>query len=299
MVELPEVVIRKVAAIGAEAWLAALPELVDGLLADWELEIDRVLEGGSEALVATVTGVDGAPAVLKVLIPRDGTLPTEEIRVLRHADGRGCVALLRDDETRGALLVEQLGPQLSDLGLPVRRRLEIMADTVSELWHPAPELGLPTGADKARWLAEFVTAKWEQLDRPCSEAVVDHALACAERRAAAHDDARAVLVHGDVHRWNTLQAADGFRLIDPDGLHAEAEYDLGVLLREDSLELLEVDPTEWARMLASRTGLDATAIWEWGVVERVSTGLLCTELELPDGADMLQAAAEVVGLDPV
>jgi len=26
----------------------------------------------------------------------------------------------------------------------------------------------------------------------------------------------------------------------------------------------------------ARTGLDATAIWEWGVVERVWTGLLCT-----------------------
>jgi hypothetical protein len=36
---------------------------------------------------------------------------------------------------------------------------------------------------------------------------VDHALACATRRQEAHDDERAVLVHGDVHQWNALRAA--------------------------------------------------------------------------------------------
>jgi streptomycin 6-kinase len=44
-------------------------------------------------------------------------------------------------------------------------------------------------------------------------------------------------VHGDVHQWNALEApADveqGFKLVDPDGLLAEAEYDLGVIMRED------------------------------------------------------------------
>jgi streptomycin 6-kinase len=111
---------------------------------------------------------------------------------------------------------------------------------------------------------------------------------------AAHDDDRAVLVHGDVHQWNTLEAGDGFKLIDPDGLLAEPEYDLGILMREDPVELLDGDPHERSRWLASRTGLDATAIWEWGVVERVSTGLLCTKVELqPVGRDMLAAAERV------
>jgi hypothetical protein len=50
------------------------------------------------------------------------------------------------------------------------------------------------------------------------------ALACAARRAEAHDDERAVLVHGDVHQWNVLEAPPGdehqpgFKLVDPDGL---------------------------------------------------------------------------------
>ena len=98
-----------------------------------------------------------------------------------------------------------------------------------------------------RWLIDFITTMWEELDHPCSERAVDHARACASRRIAAHDDQRAVLVHGDVHEWNALQAGDGFKLVDPDGLLAEAEYDLGVLMREDPVDLLNGDPFERAR----------------------------------------------------
>ncbi|MDQ4103402.1 MAG: hypothetical protein M3186_06745 [Actinomycetota bacterium] len=47
-----------------------------------------------------------------------------------------------------------------------------------------------------------IATTWEDLDRPCSEHALDHALACASRRIDAHDDERAVLVHGDVHFRN-------------------------------------------------------------------------------------------------
>jgi streptomycin 6-kinase len=120
---------------------------------------------------------------------------------------------------------------------------------------------------------------------------IEHALACAKRRGDAHRDEAAVLVHGDVHQWNALEAADGFKLVDPDGLLAEPEYDLGIIMREDPLE---GDLHERARWLADRTGLDANAIWEWGVVERVSTGLLGTQVGLrPIALQMLAAADQL------
>jgi streptomycin 6-kinase len=65
-----------------------------------------------------------------------------------------------------------------------------------------------------------------------------------------------VLVHGDVHQLNALQHDGGFKLIDPDGLLAEAEYDLGVLMRGDPGELLGGAPVDQAPWLAARTGLD-------------------------------------------
>ena len=59
----------------------------------------------------------------------------------------------------------------------------------------------------------------------------------------------------------------------------------------DTLELLGKAPDPaWA----ARTGLDPTAIWEWGVVERVSTGLLLTQIGVqPVGGQMLAAADRI------
>jgi streptomycin 6-kinase len=294
VIEVPAVVRRKAVAAGAGAWLDALPELVAELERDWDLFVGATLEGATEAFVAEVQLPDGTQAVLKLIVPRTGGAPANEIQALRLADGEGCVRLLREDEPRSALLLERLGRPLSALGVPLRQRHEILCATASRMWRPILDSGLPTGADKGRWLADFIEEKWEALGRPCSERTFRHALECAARRVDAHDDERAVLVHGDVHQWNALERDDGFALVDPDGLFAEAEYDLGILMREDPLDSLGNEPRERAQWLAELSGLDATAIWEWGVVERVSTGLLCTEIDLqPIGRQMLVVADEV------
>lgn len=294
VIEVPAVVRNKAVAAGAAAWLDELPSLIDGIQRDWELEIGRPFPNSSEAFVAEATSDDGSPAVLKLIVPRDADAARNEITALRLVNGEGCAQLLRSDESRGALLLEHLGPSLHSLGLPLDKRLEILTSAAAPIWRRAPDAGLPTGADRGRLLVDSIVTDWEALDRPCSERAIDHALACAANRIAAHDDERAVLVHGDVSEWNALQAQHGFKLVDPDGLLAEAEYDLGVLMREDPLDLLSGDPLARARHLATLSGLDAAAIWEWGVVERVSTGLLCIEVGLqPIGRQMLAAADHV------
>ncbi|MGI5242537.1 aminoglycoside phosphotransferase family protein [Dactylosporangium sp. CA-139066] len=296
----PEVVRAKARAAGAHAWLTALPALVEDLERDWGIRCGRVYDGGTEALVTEAVTADGTPAVLKLHIERPGDHARHEATVLRLAGGDGCARLLRADPDRRALLLERLGPALSDLGEPLPRRLEILTDAAARVWRPAPDAGLPTGRAKAAWLAGFITAAWERTGRPCAERTVEHALACCERRAAAHDDERAVLVHGDVHQWNALCTPEGgFRLVDPDGLLAEPEYDLGVLMREDPEDLLDGDPHERSRWLAARTGRSERAIWEWGVAERVSTGLLLHEIALqPVARDMLAAADRISALRP-
>jgi streptomycin 6-kinase len=292
----PAVVRNKVAAAGASAWLDELPSLVSGLERDWSFKVGAAFGDATEAFVAAAELSDGTPAVLKLLVPRSSDAARHEITVLRLADGSGCARLLRSDETRGALLLERLGRSLHDLRLPIGRRHEILCAAASRVWRPAPEAALPTGADKGRWLIAFITRMWEELGRPCSERAVDAAVACAERRVAAHDDERAVLVHSDVHEWNALEAGDGFKLVDPDGLLAEAEYDMGILMREDPVELMSGDPYARARWLARRCGLDATAIWEWGMAERVSTGLLGTRVGLQPVARQMLAAADRLSL---
>jgi streptomycin 6-kinase len=93
-----------------------------------------------------------------------------------------------------------------------------------------------------------------------------------------------VVVHGDPHPANALRvktprvgAEPGFVFVDPDGFLAEPAYDLGVVLRGWCPELLAGDaPTvarRYCQLLARHTGVDAQAIWEWGFIERVSSGL--------------------------
>jgi streptomycin 6-kinase len=272
---------------------------VDSLEREWSISVGQTLDGGSEALVAEATMANGTPAVLKVLVPHSDDGARFEIAALRLADGQGCARLYRADDARGAMLLERLGRTLVDLDLPVERRLAIMNDTVSRVWRPAHGAGFPTGAEKGRWLIDFIVRMWDETGRPCSERAVSYAIACAERRIAAHDDERSVLVHGDVHQWNTLEAdGGGFKLIDPDGLLAEREYDLGVLMRGDPVELVQDGPAERAHWLARRSGLSATAIWEWGAVERVSTGLLCHAMEIQPAASEFLEAAETVAAIP-
>jgi hypothetical protein len=63
----------------------------------------------------------------------------------------------------------------------------------------------------------------------------------------------------------------------------------------------------WLRMLNAardrvsayhQAHLDPTAIWEWGVIERVASGLHCEQIDFqPLGRQTLAAADAVAGLD--
>jgi len=299
VIDVPATVCNVAKTAGATQWLADLPALVADIARDWSLRVGRTYADATEAFVAEVVREDGTPAVLKLLVPRE-SVAANEITVLRLAGGDGCVQLLRHDVERGALLVERLGRSLHQLALPTRRRHEILCDLAARVWRPAPDCGLPNGAAAGRRLVEIILSTWDALDRPCTERAVDHALACARRRIEAHSDERAVLSHGDVHQWNALEAPGGFKLVDPDGLLIEREYDLGVLMREDPAEQLAGGAEERCRWLASRTGLDATAIWEWGVVERVCNGLQCVEVDLqPYGREALAVADRVASDEEV
>ena len=394
MENIPSAVRAKARDAGADAWLDELPALVGQLAREWGLTIGPAFGDATEAYVVRATLAGGEPAVLKLLVPRRGAAAHHEMTVLRLTAGVGCARLLRADPARGALLIERLGPAMSELGLPQPERLKILCDLAAAIWRPPPahvratweaerrtsgrtedsdrrtdrdgvaggmdgsawpkagggvdgsarqeagggvdgsarqeagggvdgsarqEAGggaegaerhaadpatgvrqesggadLPNGATKAARLVDSLARRWRELGRPCTEEAVVHALAAADSRRRAHDPARAVLNHGDVHQWNALRAGDGFKLVDPDGLWAEPECDLGVLMREDPVELMAGDPWDRAHLLARRTGTDPVAIWEWGVARRVGTGLTLTAIGLqPVAAEMLAAADRI------
>ncbi|TDW21375.1 streptomycin 6-kinase [Kribbella kalugense] len=292
MLDIPDEVRNKVVADGNAGWLDELPSIVESLAQEWSLTIGATLRGGHVAFVAEATLADGTASVLKVGVPSARRDLTFEATALRLADGDGCASLLLEDVDRGALLLERLGAAICDVVPDPATRHMMMCDVAARLWRPVgPDIDLPTGADKAREYSDLLPRLWKETGRACSEATVEDALACLDRRRRAHDDRRAVLVHGDVHDLNVLQAADGgFKLIDPSGLRAEPAYDLGTIVRANPD--IGDDLHARAKRLAAHTGVDATAIWEWGTIHRVSSGLYSRQIGFQPFGDLLLAEAD-------
>jgi streptomycin 6-kinase len=281
----PDLVRRRALAAGAagQRWLAALPERLAAVADRWHLRLDDVLTGGTASLVvAAHDTVEDRPCVLKLPMSfgdEDEAAFARIVLAHRLADGRGCARLLHHDAAVPAMVLERLGPNLAELRMPVPRLLDTITDTLRAFWRPvAADCGLPTGADQAAWLAASIATSWDELGRPCTRTVVDRALEYCAERERAFDASTAVLVHGDAHGWNTLDAGGGtFKFVDPEGLLSTPEHDLSVAMREYNLPLLAGDTRRLVRaraeLLASRCGADPDAVWEWGFVERVSTGL--------------------------
>ncbi len=108
---------------------------------------------------------------------------------------------------------------------------------------------------------------WQTLGEPCERAVIDRALVLCDRRADAFNPERAVLVHGDAHGWNTLDAGGGtYKFVDVEGLCSEREHDLAVAMREYNEPLLDGDTPrlvrDRARLLADRCTVDPEVVWE-------------------------------------
>ncbi|GLV55443.1 streptomycin 6-kinase [Dictyobacter sp. S3.2.2.5] len=305
-IDVPDHVRKKVAVLGAEGvqWLSDLPELVGEMEQAWQITVGATLEGGSEAYVARARTSEGAPVVLKVPIPeREGnTGLVRAIAALAVADGRGYVRLLRSDLSRRALLLEALGMPLSDTGYSTSAQIEIICAALKESWMPvAPGSSLLSGAISGPWFSQFIPNLWEKLGRPCSQRAVDLALSYAQSRASAFDPDTSVLVHGDAHNRNMLQnlsptpqSPASFKFIDPDGLITEKAYDLGVLMREWTDELIP-DPVRLGRercaYLSQLTGVEAQAIWQWGFIQSMATGLFLTQVgQEQAGRQMLDVA---------
>lgn len=300
--EVPELVRQRALANGAAGrdWLEALPQVVTGLTTRWGLTLADSYATGTAGLVAAATDSEGLDCVLKVAMPLDiheAKTFARSVEVHRFAAGRGCAQLFDHDDDAPAMLLERLGPNLDELGLDVSQILVAIAETLKVFWQPVgSSLDFPTGAESAACLADYIAETWEELGRPCPRAVLDQALQYCDSRADAFDPVKSVLIHGDAHGWNTVSAGDGgYKFVDPEGAISEPAQDLAVAMREYNEPRLagETKQLVWERaeLLAGLCDVDVQAVWEWGFIERVSTGLAgLRDFEGDDGLMFLEVA---------
>lgn len=298
--ELGDKVLRNLAARGeaGASWLAALPRLVAGLERRWDIVAGDAFPTATEAYAAPAAAADGGQVVLKIAIP--GVEKAQrEIAVLQAAGGNGFVRLLRHDPASGAMLLERLGPQLAEAGLTMEAQIGVLCDTLKRAWRmPAQGLALMTGAQKAERLAADIARVTAKFPDACSAHTATVGLRFARARGAAFDPATCVLGHGDAHVWNTLRdpKTGGYKFVDPEGNFIERAHDLSISLREWPADFLAGDPLARGRarcaLLAKLTGVDAHAIWQWGLIEQLVNGLLYKEVGSDANAAPFLAVAE-------
>ena len=280
-IALNEKVLSNVASRGeaGAAWLANLSILVRSLEDRWSISVGRTFANATEAYVAEALTLDGEGAALNIPIP--GLEKTaREIRLLKVAEGRGYVRLLRSDEASGAMLLERLGPQLARQSLPIADQIAIVCATLGRAWMKLPNgLQLVTGAEKAADMASYIASVWPKLGKPCSERAIALALEFAAAREKAFDRATAVVSHGDAHAWNTLYdpKSGEYKFVDPDGWFVEPAHDLSISMREWPAAFLQGDALALGRercaLLSRLTGTDYDSIWQWGFIEQLVNGL--------------------------
>lgn len=262
--------------------LDGLPRLLADLVDEWSLSIGEVYDEGLGAPVVAVVA-DGVPAVLKIGEP--GAAFAAQVATLEAAGGRGYAAVLASDAARGAVLLERLGPSLAAAGLAPDEQVRHLTTALRQAWEVPVDLAPPvaTGRDKAACLAAIVERFRTPEDTRRWGPALDRAHELATALSASRDPDRDVLCHGDPHSGNALQAKGipRYKLVDPDGFRCEPEYDVGVVLRDFSREVLELGDSAGAgrfidqlcRDAARATDTDAERVRQWAYVERVTTGL--------------------------
>ncbi len=184
---------------GVLTWVDGLPQRVDRLARRWDLTVVRPLSGNTSHTLLCHRG-GGTPVVLKLVPERE--LAAEEFAALSAwASSPVVVRVLEVDLAEGALLLEGLEPGTAARGATAAQVGELLGG----LHRPAPE-GFRTLADRVDFMFALLRRR-----RP---GYYDRAHAAA--LALAEDPVEPVLLHGDLHPDNVLDAGPrGLVVIDP------------------------------------------------------------------------------------
>lgn len=301
----PDIVKNKVLSQGevGEKWLDDIGNIIALLEQKWDVKVNEVLSGGSEALVAEVTYDEHNKAIMKVAMPpsEGNSVFEQQITALQLVNGKGYAKLIDSDSDNRAMLVEKLGKPLNEFNYNSKYQMEIICGLLKETWVVVEDpSNLQSSQTLIEWFSNFIVNLWSKLNKPCDKSIIDKSLIFLEKRSKVAELKNGVLVHGDAHNGNILQvevsSEKRFKFIDPDGLIAEPAYDLGVLMREWVDELAN-NPVEigYKRsiFLGELTDTEPMAIREWGYIQAVATGLLLMEIdEKYQGLQLLDIASE-------
>ena len=303
MIEIPTQfaqTMRNLYANEGQAWLDALPALVDECAERWSLRVQSPFASLSYNYVLPATRADGTAVVLKLGVPHDEL--TSEIEALRIFDGRGISQLLFGDVERGILLLERVQPgAMLTTVTDDARATAIAASVMQQLWQPAP--------------AQHRFARYAELvgEMRATLAILPNGVGPFPKKlvetvhALAHDLLAAppeqMLLHGDFHHYNVLSTdrdPDATWLaIDPKGRVGERACEVGALLHNP--DLTPYSARELQLLLARRIDiltehlqLPRERLVAWGIVYAMISACWSYEEDASGGWEPTIACAEAL-----
>lgn len=213
-------------------WLAALPDRIQNLCAQWHLHIDGPLMHGYAGL-AIPTRRGDEPCVLRVgwLDEHTRSAPI----ALRAWNGHGAVRLLEFEPVANAMLLERLDPTRALAQVPIGEAVVIAGQLLRQLAIPAPA-GLPTMREMAEEAAVLMPQRWQEYGRPTPRPWLDRACALA---LALSEPNPHLLVDYDLHYDDILASERApWLALDPKPISGTPEYGLAQLVwqRLDEME---------------------------------------------------------------
>lgn len=267
-----------VSGVSGEDWVLDLPDLLDDLLREWQLEpIGRGMNGSCSVVVpvrllgegrATV-GVSGE-AVLKVTWPHPEAA-TEHL-ALQAWNGHGAVRLVRADPARSALLLERLHDRTL-AGLEIDAACEVLGDLLATLRRP-PHPRVPL-------LSDYATRQTRELrEAPpvIPRRYLDQAVALAgELVTRAPDEVR--LLHTDLHYENVMGAYRApWLAIDPKPMAGDPAFEIAPALWNRADELGTGSQVRWSlrrrlEIICERAGIDEGRARAWTIVREADNAV--------------------------
>lgn len=200
-------------------WLRSLPNAVNALKRQWQLDLGAPFESASCAWVAPAQQ-NGRSAVLKVGMPHMEA--AHELQGLQFWNGDPTVKVLQADGQWNAMLLEACEPGVSLHLLPEEDQDPIVAELLHRCWRQ------PTGSHPFRPLSTQLTHWSEETERQSSRwgntGLVREGLQLfRELSIPSRDD---VLLATDLHAGNILRAQrKPWLVIDPKPFIGDPAYD--------------------------------------------------------------------------
>jgi streptomycin 6-kinase len=239
-------------------------------LGAWQVEVERSFQTETSMIAL---GRRGEQRVVVKVVERPGD-EWSSGAIVKAFDGRGMVRVY--DYIEGALLMEQLAPGSPLTGIALEgddeSATEILAGVIRSMSPGDPPPGTPTALELAEGFTRYRATGDSQIPK--------HLLDDGERifRELTSTQRTTRLLHGDLQHYNVLLDSErGWLAIDPKGIVAELEYEIGAALRNPyELPQILTAPTVIERRIRQFTNalnLDSDRTLRWAFSQAVLSAI--------------------------